>query len=218
MDKPTVSVEEASQEYDAALKAAGGEPEPRLIYGLVLLKYSRTAAKVRTAATNHFEVVKSELPDRLLPCAALAWLGLEKRTSYPSAVRELTRMIEKVPKPASPGQSAGPLAPDPFEWAGRLREYAWGVADPPPASSPQLAEEFGALDSAVAARGPAAVALYNQGRRHSHDILADFDSKIAAATEEADRLTLGVKRKQLANYAEFPLSQYKDQVLAHLDE
>ena len=58
-----------------ALQAAGAEPEPRLLFGLVLLKTD----KDRDKATQHFETVKSELPDRLLPYAALAWLRMEKR-------------------------------------------------------------------------------------------------------------------------------------------
>ena len=98
------------------------------------------------------------------------------------------------------------MTPDPFEWAGRIREYAAGVGDP----SRQLTEETAALDAAVAARGPEAVALYNKGRQHSKEILADFDNKIAAATEEADKGTLIVKRRLLANYADFPLAQYRD--------
>ena len=54
--------------------------------------------------------------------------------------------------------------------------------------------------------------------QHTADILADFDKKIGEATEDADIGTLRVKRKLLANYADFPISQYKDQVLSHLDE
>ncbi|MGA2254652.1 MAG: protein kinase, partial [Thermoguttaceae bacterium] len=37
-DQLKVNLDEASQEYDAALQAAGAEAEPRLLYGLVLLK------------------------------------------------------------------------------------------------------------------------------------------------------------------------------------
>ncbi len=212
-DKPTINLEEASQEYDVALKAAGGEPEPRLLFGLVLLKYSRTSAKGRDAAAQHFEIVKNELPDRLLPYAALAWLRLEKR-SFTLGARELTRMIEKIPKPADPDKPAAPITPEPFQWAGQLREYAMGVSDP----SRQLSDEVAALDAAVAARGAAAIALYSKGRRHSEEILADFDKKIELAVTDADKLTLGVNRKLLANYADFPISQYRDQVLLHLDE
>ncbi|MGO9107969.1 MAG: protein kinase domain-containing protein [Thermoguttaceae bacterium] len=207
-DQLKVNLDEASQEYDLALQAAGAEPEPRLLFGLVLLK-----KKDRDKATQHFEAVKSELPDQLLPYAGLAWLRMEKR-AYPAAVRELASMINKVPKPLRPEVPIPQLAHDPFEWAGRLREYAVGVSD----RSRQLTEAVAALDAAVAARGAQAVARYEKGRQHTAEILADFDKKIAEGTEDAEIGTLKVNRKQLANYADFPISQYKDQLLSHLDE
>ncbi len=66
--------------------------------------------------------------------------------------------------------------------------------------------------------GPQAAALYAKGRQHSAEVLADFDKKIGEATDDAESGTLRVKRKLLANYADFPISQYKDQILSHLDE
>ena len=41
LDKPAFNLDEASQEYDVALQASGAEPEPRLLFGLVLLKAKR---------------------------------------------------------------------------------------------------------------------------------------------------------------------------------
>ena len=207
-DQPKINLDEASQEYDTALQAAGTEPEPRLLYGLVLLK-----KRDRDKAAQHFEVVKGELPDQLLPYAALAWLRMDKR-AYAAALHELTNMINKVPKPASPGLPQPIVTPEPFAWAGQLREYAVGVSE----KSRQLDEAVAALDAAVKARGAQADGLYNKGRQHTAEILADFDKKIEEASVEADKLTLGVKRKSLANYTDFPISEYKDQVLSHLDE
>jgi hypothetical protein len=123
-------------------------------------------------------------------------------------------MINRIPKPASPELPVPLLTPEPLEWAGQLRDYAVGVSDP----SRQLTDATAALDAAVVARGAQAVALYKKGRQHAADILADFDNKIGEATEDADIGTLKVKRKLLANYADFPINQYKDQLLAHLDE
>jgi len=207
-DQPRFNLDEASQDYEAALQAAGGEAEPRLLYGLALLK-----RKERDRALQHFEVVKSELPDRVLPYAALAWLKMDKRT-YSAAVHELTGMVEKIAKTTSPGPSGPPLTPEPFEWAGQLRDYAAGVGEP----SRQLNEATAALDAAVAARGPQAVARYKKGREHTAEVLADFDKRIADSADEADISALKIKRKLLANYTDFPVNQYKDQLLAHLDE
>jgi hypothetical protein len=210
-DQLKVNLDEASQEYDVALQAAGAEPEPRLLFGLALMKSKDP--KIREKAVQHFELVKGELPDRLLPYAALAWLRMEKR-AYPAAVRELTSMINRIAKPARPDLPIPSVTPEPLEWAGQLREYAKGTGDP----SSQLDEALAALDAAVAARGAQAIAHYKKGRQHTAEILADFDKKIGEATEDAEIGTLKVKRRLLANYADFPISQYKEQVLSHLDE
>jgi hypothetical protein len=207
-DQLKVNLDEAAQEYDLALQSAGAEPEPRLLFGLVLLK-----KKDRDKATQHFEAVKGEMPDRLLPYAALAWLRMEKR-AFPAAVQELTNLVNKIP---NPGKSNTPVVmptPDPFEWAGQLRDYAIGVGEP----SRQLTEAAAALDSAVAARGEQAALLYAKGCQHTREILAEFDRKIAEASEEAEIGTLKVKRRLLPNYADFPINQYKDQLLSHLDD
>ena len=208
VDQSKISEEDAMQDYDAARQASGAEPEPRLLFGLVLLKM-----KNREKAMEYFQTVKSELPQQLLPYAALAWLRMEKRT-FPSALDELKGMINAIPKPARPNEPLPSQTPEPFSWAGQLRDYAAAVGDP----SQQLTEQVAALDAAVAARGPAAKAIYEKGRQHSVAILADFDRKTANATEEADIDALKVKRKLLGNYTNFPISQCRDQILAHLDE
>jgi serine/threonine-protein kinase len=204
VDQVKVNLDEASQEYDTALQAAGTEPEPRLLYGLVLLK-----KKDREKALQHFEAVKGELPDRLLPYAALGWLKMDKR-AYPAAIHELTELINKIPKTAR----SSALVPDPYEWAGQLRDFAAGQGR----SSLLLNDAVSALDAAVAARGPQAAALYAKGRQHSAGILDDFDKKIEQSADDAEKGTLAINRKQLANYADFPINAYKEQVLAHLDE
>ena len=148
---------------------------------------------------------------------AAAWLRMDKR-SFPQGIHELTAMINKIPPPTGstrfPGGTPTALVPDPFEWAGQLRDYAVGVSEP----SRQLDEEVAKLDAAVQAQGPQADALYQTGRKHTAEILADFDKKIAEATGEADIGTAKMNRKQLTKYSVFPINQYKDQVLSHLDE
>jgi eukaryotic-like serine/threonine-protein kinase len=206
-DQVKVNLDEAEQEFGRAVQAAGAEPEPRLLFGLVLLK-----KKDRDKAAQHFEALKGEMPDKLLPYAGLAWLRMDKR-AYPAAVHELVGLINQASKPG-PGLPQRDVTPDPYEWAGQMRDYAVGVGDP----SRQLSDATAALDAAVAARGARALALYTKGRQHSSEILADFDKKIGEATDEAQLGKLKTERRQLPNYTEFPINQYKDQLLSHLDE
>ena len=197
------------QDYQAALQAAGAEPEPKLVYGLLLMK--RKDSEGREKAIQHFQSMKSEMPQRLLPYAALAWLRMEKRT-YPAAVHELAAMIAKIPSPPPPDMAGE--ANYLFSWAGQLRDHAAGVSEP----SRQLGEALAALDAAVAAHGKTAVSLYEQGRKVSKDIVNDFEAKIANSSDETEISKIKIDRKQLFRYADFPLERYMRQVLLQLDE
>ena len=199
------------QEYGEAVQAAGSEPEPRLIYGLLLMK--RKDGEGREKAMQHFQVVKSQMPDRVLPYAALAWLRMDKRT-YPAAVNELTAMIAKLPKQSGPDIPYSAEAKFLFRWCGQLREHAAGVGE----STLPLREALAGLDAAIAAHGPQAVDLYTQGRQATAAVLADFDARMADSKDETEVSKLKVDRKQLSKYADFPLDKYIRQVLLMLDQ
>jgi eukaryotic-like serine/threonine-protein kinase len=207
-----IDFDEVDQEYANVLQAAGAEPEPRLLYGLLLMKHKDQRG--REKALQHFQTVKSEMPDRLLPHAALAWLRMEKRTNPAAAVNELTAMVGKIPDPHAPDGSYAAEAKYLFRWAGQMREHAAGVGE----ASRQLSEALAALDAAVAAHGPAAKELYEQGRKASLAVLADFDARMAESKNETEISKLKVDRKQLSKYADFPLDQYIRQVLLQIDE
>jgi serine/threonine-protein kinase len=199
------------QEYNQAVQAAGSEPEPRLIYGLLLMK--RKDGEGREKATQHFQILKSQMPDRILPYAALAWLRMDKRT-YATAVNELTAMVARIPKQSAPDTPYSPEAKFLFRWSGQLREHAAGVGE---ASLP-LRESLAGLDSAVAAHGQQATELFNQGRQATASVLAEFDAKMADSKDETEVSKLKVDRKQLSKYADFPLDKYIRQVLLMLDQ
>ena len=199
------------QEYSEAEQAAGSEPEPRLLYGLLLMK--RKDGEGREKAMQHFQTVKSQMPDRILPYAALAWLRMDKRT-YAAAVNELTAMVAKIPKQSAPEVPYSAEAKFLFRWTGQLREHAAGVGE----STLPLREALAGLDAAIAAHGPQAVELYDQGRRATAAVLADFDARMADSKDETEVSKLKVDRKQLSKYAEFPLDKYIRQVLLMLDQ
>jgi serine/threonine-protein kinase len=199
------------QEYNEAVQSASSEPEPRLVYGLLLMK--RKDGEGREKAIQHFQVLKSQMPDRLLPYAALAWLRMDKRT-YAPAINELTAMTAKIPNSAEPEVPYSAEAKFLFRWTGQLREHAAGLGE----MTLPLRDALTALDAAVAAHGPQALELYTQGRQSTAAVLADFDAKMAESKDETEVSKLKVDRKQLSKYADFPLDKYVRQVLLMLDQ
>ncbi|MGA2622089.1 MAG: hypothetical protein ABSF26_31235 [Thermoguttaceae bacterium] len=146
-----IDADEASREYKVAAGRAGKELEPRLLYGLVLIKL-----KDRDTAIQHFEELKNDQPELLVALEALTWLRFDKR-SYTAAVNELAGLVGKVPKPKKPGEPYSPQGKHIFYWAGQLRQFVELVL--PDAARP-LVEAQASLDAAIAAHGSEALELY----------------------------------------------------------
>ncbi len=206
-----IDPDELEQDYASAAQLAGSEPEPRLIYGLLLMK--RKDSEGREKATQHFQTVKSDMPDRLLPYAALAWLRMEKR-SYALAVNELAAMVRKIPRPSGGETAYSGEAKYLFGWSGKLRELAAGVGEP----SRPLNEALAALDAAVSAHGPLAVQIYGQGRQATKAVLGDFDVRVAESKDDVEIKRIEIDRRQLSHYADFPLDEYIKQLRRQLEQ
>jgi len=193
--------------YDAAQAAAGKEIEPKLVFGLVLLKSRQPRADV----ARHFESVKAEQPGLLLPSAALAWLRFEMGRPA-SGIDELIDLLDKIGKSkgmeADPAFSIKAVVP----WIGRLREYAFAI-DEKRSTSPQA---LARLDGAVAALGESAVQLYEQGRKQTRDRLAEIDAQIESG-DEAAKARLRIARRKVTEYAQFPFDAALESVLAGMD-
>ena len=84
-----VNLPDAAADYAAAVAVAGRQIEPKLIYGLLLLKN-----KQRDPAIKQFEEIKSERPDLLLPLLGIAWACCEKR-AYQAGLDELTELVSR---------------------------------------------------------------------------------------------------------------------------
>jgi tRNA A-37 threonylcarbamoyl transferase component Bud32 len=215
-----IDPDEVEQDYAAAVKASGNEPEPRLIYGLLLMKHKDIEGREKAiqhfqAVKSDFQSVKSEMPERLLllPYAALAWLRMEKR-SYATAMNDLAAMMAKAPKLGAGETSYEDEVKDLFIWSGRLRELAAGVAE----SSRPLNDALTAVDAAVSTHGPQAIELYAQGRQATAKVLADFDARMAESKDDVEIKKLQIDRRQLYRYAEFPLDKYVQAVRQQMDQ
>lgn len=203
-----VDVLDVNLQYAIAQKLAGKELEPKLLYGLLLMK-----ARQRTEAHKHFSELGAAQPDLLLPEQAVAWLEFEKRT-YPAGIEALTRLIARLPKPRTPGEPLGEEAARIVAWAGRLREFAaLAVEENVQAPAGLLAK----LDAAVTERGLEAQRLYEQGRAETHTALDSLDNAMAEAKDEATRARLRIERRQLTRYATFPFREISQGILAGLD-
>ena len=201
-----VDVDESLRQYQATTKLANGQPEPKIILGLLLLK-----AKERDTALKHFEQLKAQQPDLLLSWQATAWLRFESR-AYTAGVEELTALATKVTK-NSPNRYPREVQ-EMFHWMGELREYAALAAPDTWRPSPLL---LASLDAAVSKHGESMRSCYQQGRSQVQDIVRHFDEDAEAATDDAAAAKIKINRRQILHYARFPIESMVQRCLAGLD-
>jgi len=206
-DQPEIDAAEAA--YTGAVQLCGREPEPRLIYGLLLAK-----ARLRDQALQHFEEVKLEYPQLLWPRIGIVWLRFEKRT-YPQGVEELRDLIAVIPVPEGPAAAYAPEHRELFEWAGRLREFAALVPEPAWRPSESL---LGEVDAAVGRHLGEALQLYTEGRNRTRNLVAEFDRRLSQAVTPAEGARLRAERRQLVRYAELSFDQLLDRILARMEQ
>jgi hypothetical protein len=205
----SVDLEAARGAYEEAKQLAPGEPEPDLLFGLALVK-----SKQRDEALRHFQVLRIERPELLLPLEAMAWVRFEKR-SYPAGIEDLVELVGKLPRPETPAEPLSEVSQRVLPWAGRLREFAGtAVKGSRQPSGPALER----LDDAVAALGDASELAYRKGRNQASTVRMEFDTRIQDAGDEATELRLGIERRNLAYYARFPVAEHVAEILAGLDQ
>jgi hypothetical protein len=199
---------EVNLEYSIAQKLAGDELEPKLLYSLLLLK-----ARDWTEAARLFEELSIADPDRLLPLQGQTWLEFQKRT-YADGVDKLEQLVGRIPVPQRPNDSYSTQAQQVFRWVGRLREFA-AAAVPENFRLPESI--LNRLDAAVAAHPTQAAALYQQGREHARNIIADIDNRIETG-DAAEQSRARIERRQLTRYVSFPYDEARDEILGGLGE
>ena len=170
-------------------------------------------AKDYEAAIKHLEELKVDKPALVFPSQGIAWLRFQKR-SYTTGMNDLLELLTKIPKPAKAGAHYSPQVQQLFTWIGQLREFA-ALAEEE--KYRPAADLLASLDAAVADHGGEADRFYQEGRNHSHQIAEDYDQKLAAAPNGFESSGFKVERRRLVHYADFPLKQYVQDVLAGLD-
>lgn len=195
--------------YTTAQSLAGREVEPRLLYGLVLLKSKQP--KQRAEALAHFEALKNEKPELLLPLQALCWIRFERRM-YQAGIDDLAELFTKLPKPQRPREPFPPELEYLFRWAGQLREFAAQVDE---RQAPEAS--LRRLDAAVAQHGPELGTLYEQGREQTRQRNRQFDAQAAAARDPATQAKIMIDRRQVSSFTGFPFEEAVQAILAGLD-
>jgi serine/threonine-protein kinase len=203
------------QQYQAAKRESGKELEPAILYALLLLKYrGRDESAKRTEAVQKLEELRLARPNLLFTWQGIVWMRLERRTYRPAADAILA-LVSQVPKPAKAEEELPEEMRRLLAWAGQAREYlASGVEEPHRLSAELLAP----IDAAVAAMGSSALQSYQEGRARTKAKLAEFDRRIAAATDEAAAMKLKIDRRRLTEYIQFPFEEITQAVLAGLEE
>jgi serine/threonine-protein kinase len=196
-------------QYAIADKQAGKEVDPKLLYGLLLVK-----ARQRVEAEKHFAQLSLSHPDLLLPLQASAWIEFEKRT-YKEGADALERLVAKLPRPKKAGDPLPPETAELLPWVGQLCEFA-ATAVEDNLQAPAVTVEK--LDATVAALGSEAQQLYRQGRSKTLAGIEGFDKGIASTTDDATRARIRIERRQLARYASFPFEKAAQKILAGLDQ
>ncbi len=204
-----IDVDTVTMQYSAVEELAGKELEPKMLYGLLLLK-----ARKRDEAVGIFEEIKIEDPELLLPLQGLVWVQFEKRY-YRSGMNALVDLLDGIAKPKKADAPYPAEAQGALRWAGLLREYA-AVAAEQRLRPPQ--QSLDAVDAAAAAHGRQATQFYQQGRDLVKKTAGEFDAKIAAAAGEAATAKLKIERRLLNSYTNFPFNELAKQVVAGLDE
>ncbi len=208
VQQDSLNLTEAKMRFATAESLAGKEPEPKLLYAMILLK-----ARQRDEAQRHFASLKNEQPGLVLPFQGLAWVQFDKR-AYANGVNELADLVAKAPRPKKPTDAYPADVQQAFHWTGQLREFAAAVDE-----RRMVAEEaYQRLDSAAAAHGEAAAQLYEKGRAQSRRVAKDFDARIAAAPDDVKKSKLQIDRRQLLYYTAFPFETAVQSILARLDQ
>ena len=198
--------------YRTALKLAGKEPEPVLLYGLLQIKMAQFSEAERV-----FEPLKLERPEELVSYLALAWTKLFRR-DYSGAVTEMLALAshwESSQVKPKPGLIVTVLnGPEVFHFLGQLREYAARVGEGNERPPDSL---FQKLDESVQQLGEPLTSAYEQGREQSRQILDRFDEQLARAPDQATQVKIRYERRQLGRYASFPFESLSRQILNGLD-
>ncbi|MGQ9820791.1 MAG: protein kinase domain-containing protein [Thermogutta sp.] len=205
-----VNSQVADEAFRKASKGIESEPEPFLLYGLLLVKNRQMAEAVR-----YLEPLKVSHPAEPLPYLLLAWIKVFRR-DYRGALTEMRAFAEHWPRRS---EAAYPttdldLARTVF-WLGQMREFIEGAADE---RERPLPIDLQGLDDAVPTLGGELAQAYEQGRKQTRAILETLDQQLAAAQGNREKeVQIRFERRQPTRYLSPLIEDWARAVLAGLN-
>ncbi len=193
---PHIDPKKVDDEYAAAQELSQAEAEPKLIFGLLLIKAKKDAEAIKV-----FDMIKGDHPDLFLPLMGATWSRFRKQDIGGGSV-DLLHLLNKLEKASQAGSDAEQkYIVAVSAWAGRMREFA-AAAAPEQRRPPQtLLDE---IDASAKQLSEPARRAFDQGRAHVHKVTTGLDKQIADTADQSEQLKLQVKRRQLPEYAAFP--------------
>ncbi|GAB4131151.1 MAG: hypothetical protein Kow0040_10100 [Thermogutta sp.] len=200
----------ADEAFRNASKGIESEPEPFLLYGLLLVKNRQLPEAVR-----YLEPLKVSHPAEPLPYLLLAWIKVFRR-DYRGALGEMQAFVEHWPRRAEATYPTTELdLPRTVFWLGQLREFIEGVADE---RERPLPIDLQSLDDAVRSLGNEAAQAYDQGRKQTRAIIETFDQQLASAQGNREKeVQIRFERRQPTRYLSPLIEDWARAVLAGLN-
>ncbi len=205
-----VNLQIADEAFRNAYKKIESEPEPFLLYGLLLVKNRQMPEAVR-----YLEPLKVSHPAEPLPYLLLAWIKVFRR-DYRGALGEMRAFVNHWPERSEGAYPTTDLdLPRTVFWLGQMREFIDGTADE---RERPLPIDLQGLDEAVRSLGNEAAQAYDQGRKQTRAILDDFDRQLAASqgNREAE-VRIRFERRQPTRYLSPLIEDWARAVLAGLN-
>jgi len=182
--------------------SSGGQPEPMLIYGLLLaddFKFDPALEVLEALAVKH--------PTSLPTLSAVTWLHFYK-SRYDTGFEKLELLLAQVPPPDRVNNQYSPQWLHRFEWMGRLHELAaradWSRRQP-------SAEQLKKFSASIEQLGEKPVAAFQKGQSHVKKVLAEIEQEIVDdPNSQAD-----LKRGRLRTFVD---SIVNDSLIAEIRE
>lgn len=203
-----IDTAEARSLGKSAESLAGGEPDGKLAFALVLLKASQLSDALR-----QFEELKVSHPNLIVVRQAAAFLQFRIGRQV-SGIDDLGAMLALVPEPKA-GAQPEPRDVQLFEWSGKLRAFTELQFDG--RNNAALDAAVLKLDQLVGKRSEPFRQAYAAGRTAVQQQFQKYSKEIADARDEATKSRLRTDQRQLLNYVDFDLSAAVNELRAGLD-